>query len=138
MIQPRNPVQAFWDWFSDLPVLHRKFLAHLFWVCTGEDTADLIMDPEESLAKFGHYLQRQDFPLRMLSRMVIVRGMVTFILDNRESFENRHLWPGYRQGGNISFLSEAQWNKHLRSWRVLLTKELSDASLSYWARMVTS
>ena len=135
MDQPKNPAQTFWDWFSDLPVANREFLAHLFWICTTEDTTDLMMDPEASLAKFAHYLSRPDFPVRVLSRVVIVRGMISFILNNRQSFEDRKLWPGSKK--NVSFLSEAQWNKHLRTWRMLVSGELSDASLHFWVNAVT-
>jgi hypothetical protein len=136
MPQPKDPARAFWDWFSSLPAAHQEFVAHAFWICTTDDSNDLILTPRESLAKFGHYVTRPDFPLRVLSRMVVVRGVVNFILTNRESFENKSLWPGAGKT-NVVFLSEAQWAKHLRGWRLLLSDELSDASLSFWVKAVT-
>ena len=136
MHQPKDPAQAFWDWFSALPAAHQEFLAHVFWICTTDNSNDLILSPQESLAKFGHYVARPDFPLRVLSRIVVVRGIVSFILNNREAFENKKLWSGSRKK-NVLFLSEAQWGKHVRNWQLLLADELSDASLNVWVKAVT-
>ena len=133
MNQGLNPIQAYRSWLQGLPWPQRSYLASMFWLCTTENTADMTLSPEEHLAKLDSYLLREDFPLRVVSRMVTVRAVTGFILDNRELLLGEEVgFPPQSREDKILFLSEKQWEKTLASWRALCGKELSDAAFSAW------
>ena len=128
-----NPIQAYRSWLHGLPWPQRSYLASMFWLCTTENTTDMTLSPEEHLGKLDYYLIREDFPVRVVSRMVTVRAVTDFILRNRQILIGGEIGlPLRSRGDNVLFLSEKQWEKTLTSWRALSGKELSDAAFSAW------
>jgi hypothetical protein len=129
----RNPLQAFWDWFTGLPLQHQQVLATLTWTLTTEDTSDFGLSPEEYRQRFLNALRRRDFPLRTMSRLVVVRSMVDFIIQNRKLLQDG---SGLGTQGNVISLAEEQWKTVGSGWAQLKAGELSDQNLSRWTRAV--
>jgi hypothetical protein len=137
---PRNPIQVFIDWFDGLPRVQQGYLAHMYWICTTENTADFVLEIDESLRKFRHYILRSDFPLRMLSRIVIVRSIFDFIMHNRKLISRLEPTSWMQQGlqeGKVVSLSEKQWDKTSASWLQLTKTDLSDKAISLWVQAIT-
>jgi hypothetical protein len=136
----KTPIAAFMEWLDSLPESHAGYLAHLYRISTTEDTADLAMTPEESLVRFRHYVVRQDFPLRVVARMVMIRGMMDLIFMTRETLVSQNTGVPFDTGSpdNVVLLSEKQWGNVLDSWKRLRSKEMSDSYLFSWARYVFS
>lgn len=134
-----NPMQALWNWFSALPVQHREFLATLYWTLTTDDTSEFGLSPAEYVHRFAGSLQQEDFPLRTMSRLVMIRSMVDFILRNRMVLQDKALdrWAFEAHGqGKVIHLAEEQWKSVVSAWYDLRTNELSDDNLSRWTRAV--
>lgn len=137
MVKVINPLQDFILWFDSLPVHHRKFLAHLYRVCTTDSTIDMVMDPDKSLELFRNSLLTTDFPLRTCARVFQLRGIFdlmlmnykTLISDMGDLFQNTDV-------SNVSMLSPHQWEKTLETWRGLRSKELSDNTVHFWTREI--
>lgn len=129
-----NPMTAFIRWFDSLPANLRKRLAHAYRVCTTDDTADIIMDPDESLDRFKGYFVKPDFPMRVAARLFTVRAVFDMILVNRDQFNAAagQAFPG-RDGDNIVQLSDRQWDTIFKDWHGLRKGFLSDPHLHAWA-----
>jgi hypothetical protein len=130
---PTNPLQALWNWFSGLPVQHQEFLATLYWTLTTDDTSDFGLAPDEYVRRFASSLTRQDFPLRTMSRLVIIRSMVDFIIQNRKVLQDDGV---LKSKGKVVPLAEEQWKAVASGWAELRQSHLSDANLNRWTRAV--
>ena len=94
----------------------------------------MALSHDQALNKFKNYLQRPDFPLRLISRVVIVRGMTTYLLANREILEQDNVFAAHREDINVLDLTESMWRKTWASWQRLLSEDLSDRVISAWTR----
>jgi len=92
------------------------------------------MGHDQALEKFQAYLSRPDFPLRLLSRMIMVRGMTTYLLSNREILEQGKVFAGEQDSSNVLDLSETIWKKTWAGWQQLIANELSDKVFAAWTR----
>lgn len=138
--EPRNPIQIFIAWFNSLPEVQQAYLAHMYWICTTEDTVDFALEVNESIRKFRHFVLRSDFPLRMLSRIVVVRGVIDFILHNKKllsRIDPTNWIDGERLDAKVVPISEKQWEKTVASWRQLIKTDLSDKAISMWVDAIT-
>ncbi|MFO7803861.1 MAG: hypothetical protein R6V55_16380 [Desulfovermiculus sp.] len=129
-----HPLPVYQTWFSQIPLAHRRRLALGFWLFTTENTADMAMSHNQALDRFQAYLGRPDFPLRLLSRMIIVRGMTTYLLGNREILEQGSVFAKDQDNSNVLDLSETIWKKTWAGWQQLIAEELSDKVFSAWTR----
>jgi hypothetical protein len=125
----KNPIQAFVEWFQSLAVGHRQYLAHMFFVLTTQNTTDLAMAKETSPDRFLSYVVKKDFPVRVVARMVVIRGIFDFILLNKDELLQET--PG---APSIVNISEKHWEKGFESWRMLRGKELSDIYTQMWLK----
>jgi hypothetical protein len=98
----------------------------------------MTMTSEESLVRFHHYVVRQDFPLRIAVRMVMIRSVMDFILITRDTLVAQNAGVPVETGirNNVVLLSEKQWENVLDSWKRLRSKEMSDSYLFSWAKYV--
>ncbi len=48
----------------------------MYFVLSTQDTADFSLDKEILPEKFLMYITRKDFPLRVVSKMVVVRALI--------------------------------------------------------------
>ena len=129
-----HPLLVYQRWFAQIPLAHRRRLALGFWLCTTDSTADMAMSHNQALDKFLAYLQRPDFPLRLVSRVVIVRGMTTYLLANRTILEQDQVFAARRDESNLLDVTEAMWTKTWAAWQRLIADELSDNALAAWTR----
>lgn len=129
-----HPLPAYQRWWSHIPLAHRRRLALGFWLCTTDSTADMAMNHDQAVHKFQAYLQRPDFPLRLLSRMVIVRGMTTYLLSNREILEQSSVFAAEQENSNVLDLSTTMWKKTWAGWQKLICHELSDQVFAAWTK----
>ncbi len=130
-----HPVTVYQRWFAQIPEAHRRRLAKGFWLCTTESTADMALSHEQALCKFVTYLQRPDFPLRVVSKMIVVRGMTSFLLANREVLEQENIFARDKEiNGKVLDMTPAMWKKTWTSWQRIIAHELSDPIFAAWTR----
>ncbi|MFO7912239.1 MAG: hypothetical protein R6V15_08775, partial [Desulfotignum sp.] len=80
-----TPTAAFVQWFDNIPVELRRYLAHVFRVCTTEDASQMAALPDQSLTGFRAWVVKSDFPLRMAAKMFYIRAVFDMvILHHRE------------------------------------------------------
>jgi len=125
----KNPIQAFLEWYRSLAMGQRQYLAHMYIVLTTENTADLAMARGASPDRFEFLVLKKDFPMRMVSRLLVVRVIIDFIFINRYQLAQENPGPAA-----IVNLSEKQWEKGLESWKVLRGVELSDIYVNLWLK----
>jgi hypothetical protein len=100
----------------------------MYLVLTTQNTTDLVMDPDNALARFQMFVTKNDFPLRIVSRMVMVRAIMDFLFVNHDQ-----LVPGTAViGSNLVDIAEKQWEMALNSWKDLRGTELSDPYIRLW------
>jgi hypothetical protein len=133
MISRIHPGTAFVQWFGNIPVELRKNLAHIFRVCTTEDTAQMAALPEQSLAGFMAWAVKPDFPLRSAAKMFYIRAVFDMVILHHDEIttDGGAFGPLSRQN-NIVQLSSRQWKTVIDSWRNLRREELSDGYLHSW------
>jgi len=98
----------------------------------------MALNHEQAEDKFLAYLQRPDFPVRLLSRMITVRGMTTYLLANREILEQGNVLTADGDASNVLDLSAVMWKKTRAGWQRLLSEELSDRVFAAWTRQAVS
>ena len=126
----KNPIQAFVEWYQSLALGHRQYLAHMFLVLTTQNTTDLAMPKETSPDRFLAYVVKKDFPVRVVARMVVIRGIFDFIFLNRDQLVQET--PG---APFVVDISQKHWEKGFDSWRMLRGKELSDIYTQLWLKV---
>ena len=127
------PSTAFIQWFDNIPVELRKNLAHIFRVCTTENTAQMAVLPEQSMAGFMAWVVKPDFPLRLAAKMFYIRAVFDMvILHHDEISKADDVFGPLSKQNNIVRLSSRQWETVIDSWRTLRREELSDAYLHSW------
>ena len=127
-----TPVQAFVQWFDQLPRVVKKGLAHLFEVCTAEDVTLMTDDREDALVRFGIWIRKADFPLRVAARVFYVRSVFDLVIPHHKEIV-KETCAGM---DGVIALSDRQWEKVLESWGELRNKALSDAYVHSWASYV--
>lgn len=127
------------DWFDNLFPEQRKYLAKTYLLLTTQDTNDFALAQEEALLKFRSIVLKQDFPLRQLSKIVFVRSIVDFILQNRELLTGKSGILTGMQGteSKVVDLTEKHWEKVIQSWQDLRRTELTDRALHVWLKKLT-
>ncbi len=125
----KNPIQAFLDWYRSLALGQRQYLAHMYIVLTTQNTADLVMDRDTSPGRFELHVVKQDFPVRTVARMMLIRSVIDFIFINKDLLSQAT--PG---APSIVDISEKQWEKGLESWKILREVELSDYYTHLWLK----
>ncbi|HAR34612.1 MAG TPA: hypothetical protein DCR95_11175 [Desulfobacter sp.] len=128
-----TPLDAFLQWFDDLPVPLRRHLAHIFRICTTDDTSQMVALPQQSLERFRHWAVKSDFPLRTAARLFYIRSIFDMvILHHKEICRDDDFFPISDETKNIIQLSSRQWEDILESWIDLRSKEMSDTYVHSW------
>ena len=130
-----DPIQLYLDWLKDIPVIHAEYIAYIFWVLTTQNTADLALTRKEALRSFKSHILGQDFPVRVVSRMLTVKEHTNLIVNNSNVFLARDRVSEMFEG-KVLFLSEKQWEKTLYSWNSLYSGYLSQEIFFKWIRTV--
>ncbi|MBN1932756.1 MAG: hypothetical protein JW786_14220 [Desulfobacterales bacterium] len=125
----KNPIQAFLEWYRSLALGQRQYLAHMYIVLTTRNTADFVLAREASPERFERHVVKQDFPVRMVAKMMAVRAIIDFIFINRELLHRKI--PG---APFVADIAEKQWRKGLESWKILRSMELSDFYTNLWLK----
>ena len=128
-----TPLDALLKWFDALPVPLRKYLAHIFRVCTTEDTSQMLAMSGQSLHSFRIWAGRSDFPLRTAARLFYIRSIFDMVIFHYKEIlagdEHSLLFP---EADNIVQLSSKQWEDALESWKNLRSREMSDIYVHAW------
>ncbi|MDD4273469.1 MAG: hypothetical protein PHG14_07060 [Desulfobacter postgatei] len=128
-----TPLDAFLQWFDDLPLPLRRHLAHIFRICTTDDTSQMVALPQQSLERFRHWAVKSDFPLRTAARLFYIRSIFDMvILHHKEICRDDDFFPISDETKNIIQLSSRQWEDILESWIDLRSKEMSDTYVHSW------
>lgn len=128
-----TPTVAFVQWFDNIPLELRRYLAHVFRVCTTEDTSRMVALPEQSLASFAAWIGKPDFPLRIAAKMFYIRAVFDMvILHHNEIIDDDGFLGLLSQKNNIVRLSAKQWERVVGSWITLRQATLSDAYVHSW------
>jgi len=129
-----TPSEAFIKWFDNVPVALRRYLAHIFRVCTTDDTSQMAALPENSLEGFRNWAIKNDFPLRIAARIFYIRSIFDMVIVHyKEILAGEDFLHLSSQKENIIQISSIQWEETLRSWKTLRTKEMADAYVHSWA-----
>jgi hypothetical protein len=133
-----TPLEAFMRWFDSAPVPLRRYLAHIFRVCTTDDTSHMAASPDNSLHWFGNWAVKMDFPLRVAARMFYIRSIFDMVLvHHKEILAGDDFFHPASYKDNIIKISSKQWENILRSWIDLRGKEMSDSHIHVWtSRMI--
>jgi len=128
-----TPTVAFVQWFDNIPLELRRYLAHVFRVCTTEDASQMVALPEQSLAGFRAWIMKPDFPLRIAAKMFYIRAVFDMvILHHHEITDDDGPFKLLSQKTNIVLLSAKQWEVVIKSWTALRQAALSDAYVHSW------
>ena len=128
-----TPIDAFLKWFDALPVPLRRYLAHIFRICTTDDTSQMVALPQQSLDGFRLWAVKSDFPLRIAARLFYIRSIFDMIiLHHKEIGSGDDFFPVSDDTKNIIQLSSKQWEDILESWRHLRSREMSDTYVHSW------
>lgn len=130
----KTPLEGFILWFDGIPTSLRQSLAHIFQVCTTDDTAVMVAGKDQSLESFRSWVTGTDFPLRIAARMFYVRAIFDMVI-----FHHGEIVPGkglslFIPGNtNIIDISTRQWEGVLASWKSLRRDQMSDMYIHSWA-----
>lgn len=128
----KTPWEAFIGWFDQVPQELRKRLAHMFTICTTEDTSRMACSSEASLRWFRNWVITADFPIRVAARMFYIRSVFDMVIvHNRDILDHEYAGPLPDQT-NVVPISDRQWEKTLASWGGLRKQELSDMYIHSW------
>jgi len=128
-----TPIDAFLQWFDALPVPLRRYLAHIFRICTTDDTSQMVALPQQSLDRFRLWAVKSDFPLRVAARLFYIRSIFDMIiLHHKEIGSGDDFFPVSDETKNIIQLSSRQWEDILESWTHLRSREMSDTYVHSW------
>ncbi len=132
MITPR---EAFIQWFDSLPRNLAVVLARLFYICTTEDTSQMVQDSRTYWTNFKYLLVKSDFPLRIAARMFYIRSIFDMVIFHHEQLimGNKMLPPGQGGESELALLSGKQWERVLESWTQLRGQEMSETYIHSWA-----
>ncbi|MCG8641123.1 MAG: hypothetical protein MI862_15420 [Desulfobacterales bacterium] len=130
-----TPCEAFIKWFDTIPPSLRKYLAHVFRICTTEDTSQMAMLPEQSLTHFRNWALKTDFPMRIAARMFYIRSVFDMVIFHRHEIDTQLGSVSGRTdpGQKIVPISSRQWDETMESWKDLRKKELADSYIHSWA-----
>ncbi len=129
-----TPWEAFINWFDKIPVSLRQYLAHIFRICTTEDTSQMTASQDQSLTGFRNWAIKMDFPLRVAARMFYIRSIFDMVI-----FHYKEICTGddflhlSSEKDNIIQISTKQWEEILGSWKNLRAQEMSDIYIHSWA-----
>ncbi|MEE4362570.1 MAG: hypothetical protein V2J08_01485 [Desulfotignum sp.] len=128
-----TPTAAFVQWFDNIPIELRKYLAHIFRVCTTEDTSQMAALPDQSLTGFRAWVVKLDFPLRMAAKMFYIRAVFDMVILHRhEITDDKGAFGLLSEKSNIVRLSAKQWEAVIHSWKALRQAQLSDTYVHSW------
>jgi len=129
----KTPVAAFIQWFDNLPVTLRRYLAHVYRVCTTEDTSRMAAAPDESLAAFRAWVVKLDFPLRSAAKMFYIRAVFDMVILHQKEIADEDSAMGMIPWeSNVVQLSSRQWKMVIDTWKELRGGELSDTFVHAW------
>ena len=129
-----TPLDAFMKWFDGVPVPLREYLAHIFRICTTDDTSHMVASPDQSLVWFRNWAVKMDFPLRIAARMFYIRSIFDMILFHyKEILTGEDLFRLTSEQTNIIKISSKQWEHTFSSWKDLRRKEMSETFIHSWA-----
>jgi len=130
----KTPLEGFILWFDGLPTSLRQYLAHIFQVCTTEDTAVMVAGKDQSLESFRRWVTGTDFPLRIAARMFYVRAIFDMVILHHGEIVSGKGIPHFTTGEtNIIDISTRQWEGVLASWKSLRQDQMSDIYIHSWA-----
>lgn len=130
----KTPLEAFIKWFDDVPVSLRMYLAHIFRICTTDDTVQMIAKPEASLEGFRDWAVKVDFPLRLAARMFYIRSIFDMVIFHyKEILAGEDFFHLPSEPNNIVQISSRQWENIFNSWKNLRYREMSDTYIHSWA-----
>lgn len=128
---------SFLKWFESLPLVLKKSLAHIYRVCTTDNTMDMVMAPEISFERFKNYFVKPDFSLRVAARVFTVRAVFDLIFLNRQTLVAiADEYFTVRDHEKMISLSAHHWDRAYDTWKVLRSTELSDRFLHEWANQI--
>jgi len=134
-----TPLKAFMNWFDALSSDIKKNLAHIFRVCTVDDVTLMVVSPESSLAGFRVFLLKEDFVLRRIARLYIVRSVFDMIINHSDLILKASGITGSMSSfENLIDFSSAKWSQTCSSWKTLRSMYLSDTYMNLWAGSVIS
>lgn len=129
-----TPLEAFIKWFDTVPIALRKYLSHIFRVCTTEDTSQMAAMPDQSLEGFRNWAVKMDFPLRIAARMFYIRSIFDMVIFHyKEILAGEGVLHLPRETDNIIHFSSRQWQDVLESWKDLRQNQMSDTFIHSWA-----
>lgn len=129
----KTPWEAFINWFDGVPVSLRRYLAHIFRICTTDDTSQMAARPEDSLEGFRNWAVTLDFPIRIAARMFYIRSIFDMVIfHHQEILTGTDCFSGLSGKGNIIPISLRQWEDILESWKELRDREMTDTYIHSW------
>lgn len=136
--QEQSPAAALVGWFDELPAPQQHYLAYMVWLTTTQNSADLSISTGEAVKRLRAYMQEPDFPIRVIARIVQLRGLLDFFIEHQRYLPVPALEQPFleEQGalpaaGNVHSL---QWERTRQTWRDLCKSRLPDTVLRRWLR----
>ncbi|MEA3544749.1 MAG: hypothetical protein U9R69_05945 [Thermodesulfobacteriota bacterium] len=125
------PDKLLLQWLGGIPVWQREALASHYIFMTSSDSGDFAFNGDEAWCHFEARLNRPEFPLRRVARLLTVRSLFTFLLE----FSDPGTFPvPHPNGAGDEFypFDSAQFLRSCNRWSDLCQTGLSDKALQEW------
>jgi hypothetical protein len=131
--QEDSPEHLVLHWLEELPPPIRNILTLRFILMTSQDSGDFALTASESCEHFARFLCEPDFPLRRMTRILTVRSIFDFILEQDDEFFSACSVDS--MGTNLCSLDTAQFLRAQKSWREICHHKLSNEQLVAWLKL---
>lgn len=126
----KSPEQITLRWLNELPPMVSHILVMRFILMTSQDSGDFALSGQESREHFARFLGEPDFALRRLARILTVRSVFNFILEQEDEFFSA--CSSDSSDVNLPSFDAAQILRVQKSWRDLCRHRLSNEQLVVW------
>nr|WP_320115713.1 hypothetical protein [uncultured Desulfuromonas sp.] len=131
-MEHRSPEKAFIDWFNRLSREQRHTLAHLYIIMTSADSGDFALSGGESLNRFEEELVAPEFPIRRISRLLIIKGVFNFIFSDTSFIVTHSKNSSTLLLDDVTAIAPYLWEREAQRWQALCRGALSDEWLHCW------
>lgn len=118
-------------WVNSLSTEVRQILLRRFIFMSSNNSDDFALTAEECDEYFHHHVYKIDFPLRRVARLLTVRALFDYLLNQCHfnvllDDENTNIIP----------IINAHWYQAQQSWNNLCAGDLSDAAVNNWLQQL--
>jgi len=127
MMSEHDPEQAILSWLENQDHTISVFLVRSYIFMTSHKSDDFTLNDQESLNHFLHLMTQTDLPQRRVARILSVRTLFSFLLNNSDL---------QTTDDQIHSIQLAHQLKARQSWQQFCQEQLEDHVLLDWLRQM--